>query len=143
MMSIFNIEVNIKSSVLALTFLFALTPLCSYANGGYISEECHALTRSTINHLRSSDYCTNDIDCFDKFHFYFEESTKIYLNLYSQNNNEIISRIVSFFLTEGLRITKGKAVSLGVFRGPHSDYEGLSNAFFIRRHAAIELELSQ
>ena len=72
-----------------------------------------------------------------------EESTRIYLNIYNQRDNKIVEGILKFFLNEGLKITKGKAISLGVFRWPHAKYEKLSNAFFIRRHAVLELEISQ
>jgi hypothetical protein len=111
--------------------------------GGYRSDECRTLTSKTVAYLRAKNYCNSDLDCFKKFHFYYEESTRIYLNLYDQTNDVHVGEIVEFLLMQGLKITKGKAISIAAFRGPHSEYEGLSNAFFRRRHAVLQMEISQ
>ena len=126
--------------------ILTTTLLCPSAKaGGYISDKTDDLVAKTFIYLIKNGYCPNKESCSKEEHVFFfvEESTRIYLNIYDQLDNLIAGGIAKFFLDEGLRITEGKPISLGVFRGLHSEYEGLSNAFFRRRHAALELEVSQ
>lgn len=142
-MNIFHLPRFLTSITSPLLVIF--WPFVAHAGGGYISDECNLLVDKTSAYLLTKGYCSSERDCYEtkSVFFYIEESTRIYLNIYNQRDNVIVEGILNFFLDEGLKITKGKEISLGVFREPHAEYEKLSNAFFIRRHAAIELEISQ
>lgn len=102
-------------------------------------EETYELKDAVAKKLFEQGICSDIDHCVGMSH---DGGTKrIYLNLYDQTGTIFTAHVVSFFIEEALRISKGIPVTFSVYPKPHDDY--INQGFFSKKDYIIRLEINK
>lgn len=108
--------------------------------GSGFTKQGNDLTAGLIQHLIAKGICKDNPTCWGVTQIYRKDgSGRIYLNMYGQKNTALTSIVTEFLVANGLQLTGGIGITLTIYSGPHTQYEG----FFGRRGESIKLEINK
>lgn len=126
------------------TFLFTYFGMIGLAMGGdKFSEQGNSLIKALIGQLINEGVCKDIRSCNDILQMYREDDNgRVYLNMYGQTDTALTSKVISFLVTHGTKITGGLGITLHVFSGSHEHNHGVKQ-LFRRSQEVIKLEINK
>lgn len=95
--------------------------------GEKFTEEGNALGVAINEHLIAQKLCTDASDCQKKVEMYGGHGNQVNFSAYAVKDPKLVSAVMGFVASEGMRVTKGVPISIAFYADAHANHVNTFN----------------